>query len=97
MAMDMRKMLMTAAAALVACPLSAVVLVEDGKARAEIVLPEKAWPAEKLAAEELRFLLKKASGADLAVVEKGDNILCLLAAHTEFFCNDADNIHRFSF
>ena len=69
--MDMRKMLMTAAAALVACPLSAVVLVEDGKARAEIVLPEKAWPAEKLAAEELRFLLKKASGADLAVVEKG--------------------------
>ena len=67
----MRHLLVVAAAALVACPLSAVVLVEDGKARAEIVLPEGAWPAERLAASELRFLLKKASGAELSVVEQG--------------------------
>ena len=67
----MRHLLVVAAAALVTCPLSAVVLVEDGKARAEIVLPEGAWPAERLAASELRFLLKKASGAELSVVERG--------------------------
>lgn len=60
-----------AALALVVGSAAAVSLVENGEARAEIVLPEGAWPAERLAASELRFLLKKASGAELAIVEKG--------------------------
>ena len=61
------------AAVAVACAGAAngAVLVEDGRARAEIVLPEKAWPVEKLAAAELRFFVKKASGAELAIVEPG--------------------------
>ena len=67
----MKCLLVATAAALIVCSSSAVVLVEGGKARAEIVLPGKAWPVERLAAEELRFLLKKASGAELAIVEKG--------------------------
>ena len=72
--MDARMLLSLAAAIAAACvagPAKGAVLVEDGKARAEIVLPEKAWPAEQAAAKELRLLLKKASGAELAIVERG--------------------------
>jgi hypothetical protein len=52
-----------------AAPARAVVLVEDGVAKAKIVVPDDAWPTEKEAAKELAFLVKKASGATLPVVK----------------------------
>lgn len=52
-------------------PAEAVVLVENGVAKAEIVVPANAWPVEKEAAKELAFLVKKASGAALPIVKQG--------------------------
>ena len=61
--------------AALACPWLAVgdvVLVKDGKACAEIVLPKDAWDVEKYAAEEFVHFLKKSTGAELPVVRMGD-------------------------
>lgn len=43
-------------------------LVEDGRARAEIVIPEKPRRTVRLAAQELRDYIEKISGAKLAIV-----------------------------
>ncbi len=48
--------------------LQAALLVKNGTAKAQIVLPKKALYAEKTAASELRFLIKKSSGAELPIV-----------------------------
>ncbi|HPM79860.1 MAG TPA: DUF4838 domain-containing protein [Candidatus Anammoximicrobium sp.] len=47
-----------------------VVLVEDGQARAAIVVPRQATPAVQKAAEELASYLKKISGAELPIVSE---------------------------
>ncbi|MBR7107742.1 MAG: DUF4838 domain-containing protein [Lentisphaeria bacterium] len=49
------------------CSLSAATLVRNGKAESYIVIPEKAQPSVVIAAEELAYHVKKASGAVLPV------------------------------
>lgn len=55
----------------VVCSASAVTLVENGVAKAEVVLPADAWPVEKEAAKEFVFLVKKASGAVIPMAKPG--------------------------
>lgn len=46
---------------------AALTLVEDGKARVEIVLPDNDLPSVLLAAEELQYHVRKATGATLEI------------------------------
>ena len=64
-----------ALSAALVCPMLAVgdaILVKDGKACAEIVLPKDAWEVEKYAAEEFVHFLKKSTGAELPIVKIGE-------------------------
>lgn len=54
--------------ALLPLPLQSWEIIKDGQPQAAIVLPDKPLPAESYAAEELRYILKKATGAELAIV-----------------------------
>ena len=43
--------------------LSAITLVSNGKPRAAVILPDDPFPVQKLAAEELIYHIKRATGA----------------------------------
>lgn len=64
----------------------AATIVEDGVARAKVVVPDDALPAERIAASELCLFVKRASGATLKIVpeshafEKGGRVLIGRAA-----------------
>ncbi len=52
--------------------LAGVTLVEEGAPRAVLVIPDNPKPAETLAAEELRYHLREASGAALPIIAEKD-------------------------
>ncbi|MGI6353725.1 MAG: hypothetical protein GX937_13455 [Lentisphaerae bacterium] len=54
-------------AALLPSPLQAWEIIKDGQPQAVIVLPDQPLPVESYAAEELRYILKKATGVELAI------------------------------
>lgn len=47
-------------------------LVRNGDARAQIVVPDEAFPVVQYAAEELRYHIRTATGAELAIVAEAD-------------------------
>ena len=47
-------------------------LVRSGDARAQIVVPDEAFPVVQYAAEELRYHIRKATGAELAIVAEAE-------------------------
>ncbi|MBQ9786680.1 MAG: DUF4838 domain-containing protein [Lentisphaeria bacterium] len=49
--------------------LHGALLVKDGEAKAQLVLPENAYPAEVKAASEFNLLLKKSTGVELPLVD----------------------------
>ena len=52
---------------------SGVTLVDNGQARAVLVLPKDPAPAEKTAAEEIQSHIEKISGAKLAIISAGQD------------------------
>lgn len=48
-----------------------ITLVENGKPKAEVVLPADSWDAEKFAAEEFVHYVRKSTGATLDIVNVG--------------------------
>ena len=48
-----------------------ITLVENGKPKAEVVLPADFWDAEKFAAEEFVHYVRKSTGATLDIVNVG--------------------------
>ena len=62
-----RKFCFLAWALLFSFALGAVTLVKNGKAAGFVIIPEKAQPSVKTAAEELVYHIKKATGAELPV------------------------------
>ncbi len=49
-----------------------LVLVKGGEARAQIVVPDKAFPVVSYAAEELQYHVRKATGAELTIVPEAE-------------------------
>jgi len=57
-------------AALMAAP--PLTLVDDGEARAQIVVPDEAFPVVSYAAEELQYHIREATGAELEIVREAE-------------------------
>ena len=47
-------------------------LVRDGKARAQFVVPDEAFPVVRYAAEELQYHVRKATGVELAIAAEAE-------------------------
>ena len=62
-----KKFYFIACALFVSAALSAATLVKNGKAASFVIIPEKAQPSVKVAAEELVYHIRKATGAKLPV------------------------------
>ena len=59
-----------AATAIIGLPCLALDLVRNGKPMATIVIPAQPLPVESYAAEEFRYHIKEATGADLSIVSE---------------------------
>ena len=62
-----KTLMMSAAVFFLLSSINGMTIAEKGKACAAVILPEKAQPSVKVAAEDLVYHVRKASGAELAV------------------------------